>query len=229
MKAKLLYMILLCCCFLSGCGKEKTGETPFVCKVTETAEHSPIFSVSPHTYVEEYNRLCEEKQEILLPLVDWYVVTLPQGIHTEKETLRYDFSEDKEVWSMPTLSFYVPKGSDTVAEVTVNFDEHGFTEDLYAKYKAMSLQTLQIFFPDTKKETLEKRYTDMVSYARTHTVSNEEGYKNGVVPAVLYEKDGIGVYPYFAIGESLHICIVPVTEEQLSNWQEKGAEIFALE
>ena len=57
----------------------------------------------------------------------------------------------------------------------------------------------------------------------------EDGYKKGCAPCVLYHKDGVGIYPYFAIGEWVHLCIIPVTQEVIDDYAQKGVEIREIE
>lgn len=45
---------------------------------------------------------------------------------------------------------------------------------------------------------------------------------------MLFHKDGIGVYPYFAIGDWEHFCIIPVTEEIIAEFEKKGAQIHEI-
>ncbi len=40
--------------------------------------------------------------------------------------------------------------------------------------------------------------------------------------------EGIGVYPYFAIGDWEHFCIIPVTEETVTEFGEKGVQIHEI-
>lgn len=50
----------------------------------------------------------------------------------------------------------------------------------------------------------------------------------GSVPSVLFHKNGIGVYPYFAIGDWERFCIIPVTEELLTEFAQKGVELHEI-
>lgn len=234
MKRRTGWLLLLICCLFGGCSQEPVPkekapqkEESIFKKVQENREGELVFSFSLQDYINHYNEICGE--EYLLPISDWYVTTLPQGIHTDHKTLRYDFTADKTVWSMPTISVYVPMNSDTVQEITVNFDEHGYTDALYDTYETLCFHTLQVLFPNMKEENIVSLYENIIRLAHENTMPNEQAYENGTIPCVLYEKDGVGIYPYFAIGESLHLCIIPVTEESLAKWQEKGVEVLAVE
>lgn len=231
--------IVLSCCLFVGCSTEEAEkeeetlqkEETLSRTVQENREGELVFSFSLREYMNHYNQMYQEEygEEYLGSLSDWYVVTLPKGIHADQKTLRYDFISNEEIWSMPTISVYVPVNSDTVQEITVNFDDHSYTDEVYAQYETMCFYALQILFPDMEKEDIVALYKNIIRLAHENVVPNEEGYGNGAIPCVIYEKDGVGIYPYFAIGESLHLCIIPVTEESLIEWQEKGVEVIAVE
>lgn len=132
-------------------------------------------------------------------------------------------------WSQPTITVYVPTNGDYIQEITVNFDEHGYSESFYAEFEELCFYTLKVLFPDMPDKEIIALYEEANHLGNMNVFLNENGYKKGCVPCVLYHKDGIGIYPYFAIGEWVHLCIIPVTQEIIDDYAQKGVEIREIE
>ena len=99
-------------------------------------------------------------------------------------------------------------------------------DSLYDIYEEMCFYTLKVFFPDLPDETLINLYTTLnqLAYENVTTIK----YTSESVPCALYYRGNIGVYPYFALGECVHMCIIPITQEYLDELQRKGTAIFPI-
>ena len=98
-----------------------------------------------------------------------------------------------------------------------------------AQFEELCFYTLKVFFPDMEDEQIVALYEEANHLGNMNVFLNEDGYKKGCVPCVLYHKDGVGIYPYFAIGEWVHLCIIPVTQEIIDDYAQKGVEIREIE
>lgn len=231
--------ILLLCLLLCGCTTpiEETVPMP-----TEQPEDSAVkldisvisnraqelvFDISMDDFIDSYNSfyIRDRAAEYLLPKLKWQKSIYPEAIHSDHETARYEFTIDQQLWSQPTLAVYVPTNADYIQEVTVNFDEHGYTETYYAEFEELCYYTLKVFFPDLDDADIIRLYEEANALGNEHAFPNENGYQKGCIPWVLYHRDGVGVYPYFAIGEWVHLCIIPVSEQILKDYAQKGVEI----
>ena len=200
----------------------------FDINVLQNRENELVFSISINDYIDGYNGFHwrDYKTRYLLPTDKWRTQILDTAIHSEHETIYYNFTEDEKVWPLPTISVYVPTNEDYIQEVTVNFDwHHSYTENMYTLYEEMCLYTLKIFFPDLSDDKIIQLYTTLNNLAYDNIVPHEQGYSSNSVPCALYHKDGIGLYPYFAVGECVHLCIIPVTEETINDFEKKGVII----
>ncbi|MCI6850047.1 MAG: hypothetical protein MR883_00850, partial [Clostridiales bacterium] len=78
-------------------------------------------------------------------------------------------------------------------------------------------------------ETIYGLCTEIITLGNQNVFSSDAWYGRGAVPYALFYKDGIGIYPYFAIGDWEHFCIIPVTEETVAEFKQKGVEIHEIQ
>lgn len=197
----------------------------------ENRENELVFDISIDDFIESYNSFyaADHNASYLAPKSAWRVLTYDDTVHSNHETSLYEFSLDEAVWSQPTITVYVPTNGDCIQEVTINFDEHGYSDTFYEHFEELCFYTLRVFFPNLEEDAIHSLYREANELGNLNVFLNEDGYEKGCVPCVLYHKDGIGVYPYFAIGEWTHLCIVPVTDEMLEEYAAKGTEIHEIE
>lgn len=212
---------------------QKSEIKKFDISVLDNREDELVFNISIDDYIESYNGYYwkDKKSRYLLPSSNdnWRTQILDTSIHSKHETVYYNFTEDEKVWPLPTISVYVPANSDYIQEITLNFDDHSYTEAMYELYEGMCYYTLKVFFPDLSDDKIIQLYTTLNNLAYDNIVPHEQGYSSNSVPCALYHKDGIGLYPYFAVGECVHLCIIPVTEETINDFEKKGVEIYEIE
>ena len=208
---------------------QKSEIKKFDISVLDNREDELVFNISIDDYIESYNGYYwkDKKSRYLLPSSNdnWRTQILDTSIHSKHETVYYNFTEDEKVWPLPTISVYVPANSDYIQEITLNFDDHSYTEAMYELYEGMCYYTLKVFFPDLSDDKIIQLYTTLNNLAYDNIVPHEQGYSSNSVPCALYHKDGIGLYPYFAVGECVHLCIIPVTEDTIKEFEQKGVII----
>lgn len=193
-------------------------------------ENELVFSVSMADFIESFNGYywADHAVRLLPPQENWSSVLNHTSIHCDWDTMYYVYSRDERIHSLPTLSVYVPSDADLIQEITVDFDYKGYDRDWYEEYEAMGFYALRVFFPDLPEQTLKTLVRTLSDYAFDHMLPNEKGYYHGAVPELMYHRNGVGVYPYFAVGEFVHLCIIPVTEASLSAFRAQGTRVEAL-
>ena len=100
---------------------------------------------------------------------------------------------------------------------------------MYDRYEEICFYTLKVFFPDMEDEKITALYKTLNQLAYDNMMPHEQRYGSGSIPCALYYKDGIGLYPYFAIGESVRLCIIPVDEKTIRYYEGNGVEIYEIE
>lgn len=200
-------------------------------EVMENRESELVFDISINDYIRTYNSYFNAGycRDYLTAASQWQCYTYGSAIHSRHETLNYYFTEDERVYSLPTISVYVPTNGDYIQEITVNFDEHSYSESGYEQYKEMCYFTLKVFFPELDDERLFDLCTEIITLGNQNVFTSDEWYDSDAVPYALFHKDGIGVYPYFAIGDWEHFCFIPVTDETIAEFEQKGTIIYEIE
>lgn len=190
-----------------------------------------VFSIAMSDFIESYNGYYYQDYEknYLQPASSWSLQVDVWANHSPYKTDCYHFTADRTIWSLPTIDIYVPSGEEAIQEITLNFDDHSYNPAMYEKYEEMCFYTLKVFFPDLSNEQIIKLYTTSNEIAYDHMLPHEQGYHKGAVPAALFYRGDIGVYPYFAAGECVHLCIMPVTTETLKAYEKEGVEIYEIQ
>ena len=199
-------------------------------QVMENRKNELVFTISTSDYVESYNSYYKVDycRSLLPPVSQWQCFTYDSAIHSEYETKCYSFTEDEHVYSLPTIMVYVPTNDDYIQQITVNFDEHSFTQSGFERYKEMCYYTMKVFFPDLSDARIMDLCAEIVALGNQNVFSSDEWFSKNAVPFALFYREGIGVYPYFAIGDWEHFCIIPVTEETVTEFGEKGVQIHEI-
>lgn len=199
-------------------------------QVMENRKNELVFTISTSDYVENYNSYYKVDycRSLLPPVSQWQCFTYDSAIHSEYETKCYSFTEDERVYSLPTITVYVPTNDDYIQQITVNFDEHSFTQSGFEQYKEMCYYTMKVFFPDLSDARIMDLCAEIVALGNQNVFSSDEWFSKNAVPFALFYREGIGVYPYFAIGDWEHFCIIPVTEETVTEFGEKGVQIHEI-
>lgn len=199
--------------------------------VMENRKNEIVFDISIDDFIDSYNALHtkEHNRPFFTPSSEWQWYLYDTAIHSAYETFYVYFTEDDQIYPQSTVSVYVPSNGNYIQEVTVNFDEHSYSESGYEQYKQMCFYTLKVFFPDLSDEAILDLCTEALTLGNVNVFSSDEWYDSDSVPCALFYKDGIGVYPYFAIGDWEHLCIIPVTQEIIDDYEQKGVEIYEIE
>lgn len=199
--------------------------------VMENRKNELVFDISIDEFIGSYNSywIPDHGCTYLSPSSEWKWYLYDTAIHSDYETFYVCFTEDDRIYPQSTVSVYVPSNKKYVQELTINFDEHSYSESGYEQYKQMCFYTLKVFFPDLTDETILNLCTETITLGNQHVFTSEEWYSSDSVPYVLFHKDGIGVYPYFAIGDWERFCIIPVTLEIIRDFEQKGVKVYEIE
>ncbi len=194
-------------------------------QVMENREDEMVFSFSIDDFIDSYNGYYWQDKNVryLLPSLEWRAYLYDTAVHSRHRTSCCIFSKDETMPAFPTITVYVPSNGSYVQEITVDFDDHSYMDSLYNIYEEQCFYTLKVMFPDLADETITNLYTTLnqLAYDNVTTVK----YTSDSVPCALYYRGGIGIYPYFALGESVHLCMIPVTQQYLDEMREKGVTV----
>ena len=186
-----------------------------------------IFSISIDDFIASYNSFYRPvyATNYLSPSATW-LAFFDMTPYFETDSIHHRFSEDEQMGSMPTVSIYTPENSDCIYEIELTFDDHGYQESLYEKFEEICLYSLQVILPALSKNEIDSLYKNL--YAQTDDNFWGDYYTNGGTERpllnMIYYYNGIGLYGYYGAGTA-NICIIPMTQETLIQFEQEGIEI----
>ena len=197
--------------------------------VTKTENDTRVFHFSLDEFIASYNGYYwqEEGARYLLAASEWTQEQLERTVQSAEPATRYSYRVDEDTWTLPQLRVTVPEDSELVEEVAVCYDEHSFSSATYALFEEDCFYTLKTFFPDLDDTQLTEIVETVNQSAYDHTFLSSQQYRPGTaqLPPLLYHRDGIGVFGYFAIGAPVHFCIIPVDETLLADYAASGVDV----
>lgn len=183
-----------------------------------------VFTFSIDDFIGRYNSIYEADRgnSYLAPSWEWRAYNYDRAIHSDYGCSYYNYSKDESILPFPTISVYTPLGRDCVHEITLNFDDHSYTEPLFKAYEDMCFYTLRTLLPDLSDDEIVTLYTTLNDLAYEHLTT--VNYTSESVPYAVYYRGNVAVYPYFSIGESLHLCIIPAAQQYIEEMESEGAK-----
>ena len=206
-------------------------EEPLDVSVQTGHGEEPIFAASMEDFIRSFNCLFrqDDGQDYFPDVSRWRSSSLSTGIHSRYPARQFRFSEDETVYSLPTVTVYTPMESHSIQMLTVNFDEHSYTESGFQRFRQLCTQTLRVFFQELSAQEASDLADQIISFGNEGVFEQDAWFGSDAVPRGLYHRGGVGVYPYFAIGDWQRFCIIPVTEERLTEFEEKGVMLYEVE
>lgn len=174
----------------------------------------PSFDIRVDDFIGQYNRCCKNaNEEALLPESGEWSVSAGKG-----GVLDYIFSNQEAPDFYPSMHLYLSKNSGRIQEIAVYYDDHDYREETFRAFEKMCCCSLKSLYP----KAVDEKLSSLVKTVHNSDVPAGQEYEPGGRPAVLYHRDGIGVYLYRRGWSSMYFCMIPVTKERLQSLKEKG-------
>ena len=195
--------------------KSSTGEIkPMKIDVSGSGANL-VFNFSINRYIAQYNLYYrKDNNKDYLP--------------SANGTNSYNFKEDEKIITFPELAITTDGYSDKVRRITIAFDWHSYSKPILDKHGMMCYYALRTVFQDLSNDEIRKLYSKAMDIGYENP--RDEWYNfDSAVPYALFYKGNVGVYTYFALGQSEYFCIIPITEDVITNYSNKGVHIFKLD
>ena len=191
----------------------------------------PAFSASIEDFIRCFNGVFGQGTgDGYFPEVSrWSCHRLTKGIHSPYPARQFQFAEDASVYSLPTVTVYTPIESHCMQEITINFDEHSYTETGFQRFRQLCVCAVRTFIPTMQEDGAQELCDEILNLGSRNVFDSSAWFGNGAIPSVIYYRDGIGIYPYDAIGDWRRFCIIPVTQERLEEFEQKGTVLYEME
>lgn len=185
------------------------------------------FSISRNDFVAAFNALYGKDwgRPFFPEESNWISRHYDTGIHTDYPVSCDTYTEDENLYVLPTISVYLTNDTSDILEVSVNFDWHSYTEALYAQYQQLCFYTLKVFFPSHPDDQILALCQEMNATADSNIYPSDQWYGHGAVPYTFCYRNQVGFYAYSAIGDWMHFCIIPAHEDLLNAFQQQGVQM----
>lgn len=196
-------------------------------RVCENRPGEYAFPISRNDFVVAFNAVYEKEwgHPFFPEESNWTSRHYDTGIHTDYPVSCDTYTEDENLYVLPTISVYLTSDTSDILEVSVNFDWHSYTEELYALYQQMCFSTLKVFFPSLPDDQIQSLCHEMNVKADSNIYSSDQWYGHGAVPYTFCYGNQVGFYVYSAIGDWMHFCIIPAHEDLLNAFQQQGVQM----
>lgn len=192
-------------------------------------EDGLIFTITADDFIASYNSLyyTDHGEDFILPLRDWVCFSYPDSPFSPYETRYYRFQSDVRWYSEPTIALYIPADSNLVQEITFDYSLHGYTERGYELFIQECTYAFKALFPEYEESEITALFTELRERAdEPYTYSTCFSYLDVSFPFLFY-KDNIGLFSC-SVGQTIHVCVVPVTQELLDSLTANNVEILEL-
>ena len=138
------------------------------------------------------------------------------------ESVRHQFTADKTVWPMPTISFYT-EDQEEIFEIRMTFDDHGYQERFHQLFKELCICMEQTMLPELTEREAEELFEKLYSEAYANFFGNHAAYGDSERPPLTTVTvcGRIGMYCFYGAG-NIEICFIPLTENAVSILKEEN-------
>ena len=206
---------------------QESSDTGDPVKVLRNGEDDLVVDMTAQELIARWNAVCDREDTpdaCLPPLEQFETYVEDTSIPSDHPTRHYVYTPG-DAGFYPVLNVYVSEESGQLLQIELNYNEHDLRDETWKLHEEMCFAATGVLMPDLDAKELTSRCREVNALAAEKIVPHEEHFGRNMVPGVLICHNGIGVYPYFAVGSRSHFCVIPVDEETISKYQEAGTEI----
>ena len=182
------------------------------------------FDISFDEFLKTWNGLCSD--DIRVPgKDDWESYTTDRAIHYKSPANNYLYAPGDNDALFPMLHIYTSEKDDKVVQIELSYDDHSMQEYTYNLYEKMCVISLKCILQAGDTYDLSKICSEVNTAGSENVVQHDQEYGEDAIPPLLFYTNGAGVYLYYEIGSRMHFCIIPVDQQNLSEFQKAGAKI----
>lgn len=168
-----------------------------------------VFLVTAEAFAESFNRVYSERNgDIYLTAVDEWERYEGKTPFFEYDSVCRCFSADTKSRVRPTLTVYSPENEESIYELVLTFDDHGYQEARYQEYSELCFCALSVLLPELNDDEIWELYARLYSRAGENAWGSYHPDMGGNRPEIkeLCRFDSMGLYSYYGAG-TVNICI----------------------
>ena len=196
---------------------------------TENEKGESVFAVSVEDFIRYFNAVYSQRHwdDYLNSTSSdnwyWYSELSPRFGY---ESTRYQFTADKTVWPMPTVSVYSADNSE-IYELRMTFDDHGYQERFYVLFRELCVCMEKLMIQELTEAEADELFEVLRSQAYTNFFGDHHAYGDLERPPLysVYRYNNIGMYCFYGAG-NIEICFIPLTENAVEILESENVKII---
>ena len=155
------------------------------------------FAIEIKDFIDAYNYCYYQDygKKYIQSLVTWY--SYKQDFGRLKGDMCYEYTENKKILTLPTVAVYTIKHTKNIEAITVNFDDHSYTEKMYKKYEKLCFYCLKMLFPNMEKNKISKEIDGFIKEIDETITDKEKKINNkdnqNISVEEMYKENGIDI------------------------------------
>lgn len=197
--------------------------------VTENENGESVFAVPVADFIDCYNGVYRQTHD-----ADYLNSIRSENWHSFPDhstcfgydSVRYKFSEDNTVWSMPTISLYAAD-NDEIYEVRMTLDHHGYQDNLFEIFKENSICMEKTLMQQLSEQEAETLFEILYDQSEFNFFGDHAAYGDPKRPQLnaVYQNGNIGMYCFYGSG-NIEICFIPLTSGTIGLLRNKGIPLL---
>lgn len=193
--------------------------------VAENGNGESVFAVSAENFIACYNSVYRQTHE-----TDYLDSVASDHWHCRNalspcfgyEAVRYEFSADRAVLPMPTLSLYA-SDNDEIYEFRMVFDDHGYQAPFREIFKELCTCMEKMLMPELSEAEADTLFEKLYAQSNDNFFGDHSDYSDPERPKLnaVYQYENIGMYCFYGSG-NIEICFVPLTSASVDLLRENG-------
>lgn len=233
-RARLLYLataLALACAaapLFAGCGGTETPRMNVETNINGGGEL--VFEASANDFVASCNSVIDANGcglSDLAPFARWTRLDEQNAPLRGGVVTPYRFQYDQTILTEPTITLYTSDGGEHIAGITVDFDDHGFSEHHSAMFRLMCCCAVGALLPELSETAISEICDELINAAYDN--AKEAPFDGDAAPDVMYICGEAAVYSYFALGDYLHLGLTPVDTAAIDAFAASGTELRAVD
>ena len=187
-----------------------------------------VFTVPIQDFIACYNsayRQYHEKDYLKAVSSDGWYSYAEASPRFGYDAVRYRFSADRTVWTLPTVSVYVSEDAD-IYEIRTTFSDHGYQEKLFVQFKEICTCLLKMACPELSEEETHVIFDTLYSWSDENFFGDHHVFGDPDRPPLtrLLQSGNVGFYCFYGSG-NIEICVIPLTPAAIELLRAEGVDV----
>lgn len=186
-------------------------------------ESSLVFDAGLDNFILCFNRAYKAAYQFEpMPEAEQWVCLEPSEI---SPYCRFRYQGLPSVSNDPAVTVYTDSPNGPIRRITLDFSDHGYTDEAETQYEKLCFCTLSALLPDSGDDSIQTLYEEL--FALANDESNLCSDPEAPPYAVLYRCGELALQPYYCAG-MVHIAAERMSAADFDAYAAQGTEIHTI-